>query len=201
VIYQHMIRHGNSGIRPWDNNYYEDMIELHRMKDEEVPNIHEVAPNIDEEETMLDEGVEVNRMLNEGLNDDWAKSMEDALNPMYGNCKLSHLTTILQILNLQVVHGWTNESVDELLAFLTQLLPHDSTLPTKQSQCKNKITKLGLGYENIHACVNGCVLFHKNLASETKCPKCQEGRYRLGLKSIVVPRKVLLHFLLIPRLL
>ena len=103
------------------------------MRDEEVPNILEVAPNIDEEETMLDEGVEVNRMLNEGLNDDWAKSMEDTLKLVYVHCKLTHLTTILQILNLQVVHGWTNESVDELLAFLTQLLPHDSTLPTKQS--------------------------------------------------------------------
>jgi hypothetical protein len=131
VIYRHMIRHGHSGIIPWDNNYYEDMIEVHSMRDEEVPNIPEVAPNIDEEATMLDEGVEVNRMLNEGLNDDWAKSMEDALKPVYANCKLSHLTTILQILNLQVVHGWTNESVDELLAFLSQLLPRDSTLPTK----------------------------------------------------------------------
>jgi hypothetical protein len=93
VIYRHMIRHGHSGISPWDNNYYEDMIEVHSMRDEEVPNIHEVAPNIDEEANMLDEGVEVNRMLNEGINDDWAKSMEDALNHVYANCKLSHLET------------------------------------------------------------------------------------------------------------
>jgi hypothetical protein len=70
VIYRHMVRHVHSGISPWDNNYYEDVIEVHSMRDEEVPNIHEVAPNIDEEETMLDEGVEVNKMLNEGLNDD-----------------------------------------------------------------------------------------------------------------------------------
>jgi hypothetical protein len=93
--------------------------------------------------------------------------MEDALKPVYANCKLTHLTTILQILNLQVVHGWTNESVDELLAFLSQLLPCDSTFPTKRSKCKNKITNLGLGYENIHTCVNGFVLFHKNLESDT----------------------------------
>lgn len=90
-----------------------------------------MAPNIDEDAIMLDEVVEVHRMLNEGINDDWANSMEDALNSLYANCKLSHLTTILQILNLQVVHGWTNERVDELLVLLSQLLPHDSTLPTK----------------------------------------------------------------------
>ena len=107
------------------------MIQLRSMRDEEVPNITEVAPNIDEYATMLDEGVEVHRILNEGLNDDWAKSMEDALNIVYANCKLSHLTIVLQIINLQVVHGWKNESVDELLALLSKLLPRDSTLPTK----------------------------------------------------------------------
>jgi hypothetical protein len=140
-------------------------------------------------------------MLNEGLKDDWNKLMEDASKPVYGTCKLSHLTTILLILNLQVVHGWKNESVDELLALLHWLLPPDSTFPTKWSACKVKITKLGLGYENIHTCVNGCVLFHKNLASETKCLKCKEGRYRLGLKSNSAPRKVLCHFPIIPWLL
>ena len=104
-----MIRYGHSGISPWDYNYYEDMIELHSMRDEEAPNIDEVAPNIDEDVRILDEGIEVDRMLNEGLNDDWNKLMEDSLKPVYENCKLSHLTTILQILNLQMVHGWSNE--------------------------------------------------------------------------------------------
>jgi hypothetical protein len=70
-------------------------------------------------------------MLNEGLDDDWAKSMEDALKPMYDNCKLSNLTTILKIINLQVMHSWKNESVDELLVLLRLLLPLDFTLPTK----------------------------------------------------------------------
>ena len=137
-------------------------------------------------------------MFEEGLNDDWAKSMEYILNPLYANCRLSHLTTILQIINLQVVHGWTNESVDQLLTLLSSLLPADSTLPKKRSQCKKKISKLSLGYENIHTCVNGCVLFHKNLADESECSKCHEARYRQGLKSVVVPRKVLCHFPIIP---
>ena len=68
-----MVRHGHSGVSPWNINYYEDMIQLHSMRDEEVPNIIEVAPNIDEDATMLYEGVEVHRMLNEGLDDVWAK--------------------------------------------------------------------------------------------------------------------------------
>ena len=49
--------------------------------------------------------------------------------------------------------------------------------------------------------MNWCVLFRKNLASETECPKCKEGRYKPGLKSNSAPRKFLRHFPLIPRLL
>ena len=208
VIYNHIIRYGHSGRSPWADNYYEDMIDLQPVRDEDIKNIDKVAQNtgeevtdIDEEEEIFDEGIEVARMFEEGLNDDWAKSMEDILKPLYANCRLSHLTTILQILNLQVVHGWTNESVDQLLALLSSLLPNDSTLPKKRSQCKNQISKLGLAYKNIHTCVNGCVLFHKTLENESECPRCHEARYRQGLKSAMVPRKVLRHFPIIPRLL
>ena len=108
------------------------------VRDEDVTNIDKVAQNtdeevtnIDEEEEIFDKGIEVAIMFDEGLNDDWAKSMEDALMHVYVNCKLSHLSTILQILNIQVVHHWKNESVDELLELLTHLLPLDSTFPTK----------------------------------------------------------------------
>ena len=127
--------------------------------------------------------------------------MEGASKPMYGTFKLSHLTTILLILNLQIVHGWKNESVDELLAFLQQFLPLDSTLPKICSACKAQITKLGLGYENIHTCVNGCVLFRKKHATKTTCLKCKEPRYIPRLKSNSTPRKILRHIPVIMQLL
>lgn len=115
------------------------------MRDVEAKNIDEDASNAGEQETILDEGIAVDRMMNGGFKDDWHKLMEDASKHVYGTSKLSHLSTILLILNLQTVHGWTNESVDELLAFLHQLLPLDSIFPKKQSACKAQITKLGLG--------------------------------------------------------
>lgn len=118
VIYLHMIRYGHSGIISWDKNNYLDMVESHNMRNEK-------APNIDEDATKLDKGFEVDRMLNEGLNSDWNKLMEDALKPMYGTCKLIHFTTILEILNFQVLHAWAFESVDELLALPCELLPAD----------------------------------------------------------------------------
>jgi hypothetical protein len=101
---------------------------LHSRRDKEALNINKEATNTDEETWTLDEGIEVDRMLEEGFKDDWHKLMEDASKLVYGSFKLSHLTTILLILNLQVVHGWIDESVDELLELLHQFLPPESTL-------------------------------------------------------------------------
>ena len=70
-------------------------------------------------------------MMNEGFKDDWHKLMEDASKPVYGTYRLSHLTTILLILNFQMVQGWTNDIVDELMELLHQLLPPESTLLMK----------------------------------------------------------------------
>ena len=68
---------------------------------------------------------------------------------------------------------------------------------TRYEACKT-IKKLGLCYDTIHACVKGCVLFRKELSNAMECPKCHSGRYVEG--SSTVPRKVLRHFSLIPRL-
>ncbi len=78
------------------------------MRDVEAPNIYEEASNADEHATILDEGIEIDRMMNEGFKDDWKKLMEDASKIVYGTCLLSHLATIILILNLKIVHGWTN---------------------------------------------------------------------------------------------
>ncbi len=118
VIFKHMLKFGHNGIIPFPQNSYPNRIPLQSMRDVKAPNIDEEASNVDEHATILDEGIEVDRMMNEGFKDDWHKLMEDASKPVYGTSKLSHLSTILLILNLQTVHGWTNESVDELLTFL-----------------------------------------------------------------------------------
>ena len=64
-----------------------------------------------------------------------------------------------------------------------------------------QITKLGLWFENIHICVNRCVLFCKNHATDVECQKIKEARYRLELKLNSVSIKVLCNFPLVPRFL
>ena len=71
VIYEHMLKFDHTGIITFPQNYYPDRLQLHSMRDVEVPNINEEATNTDGEVGTLDEGIEVDRMLNEGFKDDW----------------------------------------------------------------------------------------------------------------------------------
>jgi hypothetical protein len=64
------------------------------------------------------------------------------------------------LMNICKVHGVSNKFVDELLALLRKhLLPLDNCLPPKMYLVKTLTNKVGLKYNNIYACVKGCVLF------------------------------------------
>jgi len=60
------------------------------------------------------------------------------------------------------------------------------------------IRKLGLNYNNVHACPDGCVLYEEENAILNTCPKCSKSRWMEGNTTIVA--KIIKHFLLIPRL-
>jgi hypothetical protein len=40
---------------------------------------------------------------------------------------------------------------------------------------KKVVQKLGLSYNSIHACYNGCVLFKRELSDESTFPKCNKS--------------------------
>lgn len=81
------------------------------------------------------------------------------------------------------------------------MLPKDHRLPTDRRKARSYVTGLGMDYHRIHACVNDCVLFRNDHAYATTCPKCGEERYKPGLMTGPrIPRKVLRHFPIIPRI-
>jgi len=55
-----------------------------------------------------------------------------------------------------------------------------------------------LNYKNIHVCPDGCILYKDKNAQLDSCPKCNKSHWVHG--SMVIPTKVIQHFLLIPRL-
>ncbi len=119
--------------------------------------------------------------------------------PFYEGCFTSMLSTMLLLLNLNIVHNVSNIFMDELFSLLKkELLPKNNKMPSTFYEAYKLIKSFGLIYDSIHACVNGCALFRRTLKHVHVCPKCDSNRYVDGLGD--VRRKVLKHFPLIPRL-
>ena len=69
-----------------------------------------------------------------------------------------------------------------------------------RSTTKKTLRTLGLDYESIHACPDDHVLFRKELANKTECPKHHASHYREDVQGDKIPHKVLRHFPLVPRM-
>jgi hypothetical protein len=93
-----------------------------------------------------------------------SKIFQDARTPFYEGCPISHLATILMLLNLLITHGVNNAFVDELFMLSkVDLFPKDNFLPKSLYHTKKHIQQLDLSYNSIHACYNGCLLFREDL--------------------------------------
>jgi hypothetical protein len=104
-------------------------------------------------------------------------------------------------MNVNKVCGVSNKFVDELLTlFHKHLSPLNNYLPPIMYVAKTLTSKVGLKYNNIDACVNGCVLFQKEYETLETCPKCGSAHFKAYGKSNVII-KIVQHFPLVPRLL
>jgi hypothetical protein len=59
---------------------------------------------------------------------------------------------------------------------------------------------IGMDYQTIDACPNDHIIYYGQHASKTECPQCLISRYRTDQVTKRVPRKVLRHIPIIPRL-
>ncbi|KAL3513701.1 hypothetical protein ACH5RR_026418 [Cinchona calisaya] len=133
--------------------------------------------------------------------DAYLRLLDDAKQHLYLGCKsFSKLSFIVSLLHLKTMSGWTIKSFDGLLEIFIKALPNSASVPKSFYECKKIIRDLRFKYEKIHACVNDCVLFRKEYASNTTCPndKCKGPRFKE--EGHKVPRKVLRYLPLKPRL-
>ena len=129
------------------------------------------------------------------------KLVDDAGQELYPGCRnFSKLRFIIRLLHIKFLGGWSNKSFDMLLELLKDVLPEGSSLPKNFNEAKNIVKCLGLGYTNIHACANDCILFWKEHEKQNVCPKCNTSRWKSEKKSPNgkrvhrVPMKVLRYF-------
>ena len=62
------------------------------------------------------------------------------------------------------------------------------------------LVEFGIEYEQIHSCKNDFILYRGEYQNKVECHVCKENRYRRDVQGPTVPKKVLRHMPIIPRL-
>ncbi|XP_056850792.1 uncharacterized protein LOC130500102 [Raphanus sativus] len=137
--------------------------------------------------------------------DEFLAMLADAETPLYPSCaNHSKLSVIVSLFRIKTESGWSDMSFDRLLETLPQMLPEDNVLHTSLYEVKRFLKSFDIGYEKIHACVNDCCLFRKELEKLDNCPKCNASRWKINMRTGDVkkgiPPKVLRYFPIIPLL-
>lgn len=99
--------------------------------------------------------------------------------PLYEGSTLSMLCATLLIVNCCRTHSVSNMFLNELLMLLSlSILPAGNCLPKSEYEASKILRRLGLQYNMVHACPNGCCLFKGDLEDKENCPVCDKERYR-----------------------
>jgi hypothetical protein len=65
-----------------------------------------------------------------------------------------------------------------VLDLLTLKARNGNSLPTSTYLAKKLLSPLTLGIQQIHACLNHCILYRKEHNNEVRCPMCNASRYK-----------------------
>ena len=64
-----------------------------------------------------------------------------------------------------------------MLIVIGTLLPEGHILPKSMYEAQKLLRALKMLYEQIHACLKGCILFRKEHAEAKYSPKCESSRF------------------------
>ncbi|KAL9668106.1 hypothetical protein QQ045_002481 [Rhodiola kirilowii] len=146
-----------------------------------------------------EEDVENDNMGKEAY-DKYQRLLAEAHTPIYTGSDKTVLGTILSAMKVKVDNGWSDKSFNDHLRITQDLLPTPNNYPGSYSEVKRLLKNMGMGYEIIHACEYGCVLFYKDYKDLEHCPVCYELRYLDGDGERMIPRRVVRYFPLTLRL-
>ncbi|XP_026458599.1 uncharacterized protein LOC113359135 [Papaver somniferum] len=159
-----------------------------------------------EGDSHIDQGHETRQ--DEGLDN----QEEEGDTPLYPNCNThTKLSIIVEFYRHKTVNGLSRKYFDELLKTIGSLLPPGHCLPCSTYEVKKLLKSYQLTYEKIHACVNDCFLFRKDLQDAEECHKCHYSRWKEDTSNMddadmidkpkkKIPVKVLRYFPIVSRL-
>jgi hypothetical protein len=117
-----------------------------------------------------------------------------------GSSNYSKLCFLVWLLHLKLLGGWADRSFDLLVDLLVDAMSKGSALPRNFHEAKKLVKSIGVGYTNIHASENDCILLWKEHENYDSCLKCKVSLWKSNKKSLdakceyKVPRKILCYF-------
>ncbi|XP_075473902.1 uncharacterized protein LOC142504951 [Primulina tabacum] len=136
------------------------------------------AYNLYKDVFFSDEGVA--HTMSEAKDYEFANLLVDAETPLFPGCTTyMKLSAVVTLYNYKCTNGHTDNSFNELLKILHDMLPGKNTLPENVYSMRKILKPFDLGYEKIHACPNDCCLFRKEFKDLDSCPKCGSSRWKV----------------------
>ncbi|CAM8921952.1 unnamed protein product [Rhodiola kirilowii] len=132
--------------------------------------------------------------------DKYQRLITETQTPIYVGSEHTILDIILKAMRVKVDNGWPDKSFNDHLMITKDLLPKGNNYPGSYRDVKRILKNMGMGYETIHACEYGCVLYYKDFKDFEHCPVCQESRYVHSDGDSKIPKRVVRYFPLTPRL-
>ena len=120
---------------------------------------------------------------------------KEASTPIFNGASTNRLAFIMIFLKIQAKHpGMTNVCLDDVLLAINDHVINknlESKIPRTRAEARRVVTEIGLDYSTIDACPCDYFLYYGEIDSTLNaCPKCNRSRYKEGLVSKKVPRKV-----------
>jgi len=76
----------------------------------------------------------------------------DAETPLYPrSTNFTWLSTVLRLMNLKAINGWTDKRFMKFLHLLKDMLPEGNTLPNCNYEAQKILCLMGMEYKKIHA--------------------------------------------------
>jgi hypothetical protein len=120
----------------------------------------------------------------------------EAGTPIYKGSNVNRLAIVMELLKVQARNPtMTNQCVDDVLRLINNFIIDpklDNKMPKTRYEARKVVSDMGLDYVSIHACPCDGMLYYGPYAQLAECPLegCGLSRYRVGMLSKKVPRKV-----------
>jgi hypothetical protein len=176
-------RYGEVGDEDVDENDHVMMDDAFSCEDQNDDQTN--APRVDEEcdvdmEEMLHH-IEPEVLLGSAkVLENFETLKKAAKDRMYEGCgkEWTALRFLLHLLIEKAKFEWSDNSFNELLTLLANLLPKPNLVLRNTYEAKKIINPLKMRVQRIHACKNHCILYRDDYAELKKCPNCDASRYK-----------------------